>query len=66
MGNAISAVYIYLTLCALVALIGRNRKFGFWGYFFCSILLSPIIGALLVVASDSKYKQISSAPPRSG
>lgn len=38
----------------IVGLMGRNRKMGFWGYFFGSLLLTPIIGLLLVLASDSK------------
>lgn len=43
---------IYLAVCLVVALLGLNRKFGFWGYLFASIALTPGIGLLLVVASD--------------
>ena len=35
----------------LVAFLGRNRKFGFWGYFFASLLLTPLLGILFVIAS---------------
>ena len=42
--------------CILIALLGRNRKFGFWGYLFASMLMSPFIGFLLVVASDPVKK----------
>lgn len=38
----------------LVAFFGMNRKFGFWGYFFGSLLLSPFLGVILVLASDSR------------
>jgi hypothetical protein len=38
-------------LSVAVAFWGRNRRFGFWGYFFASLLLTPILGALLVIAS---------------
>lgn len=41
----------------LVGLLGRNRKFRFWGYFFASVLLTPFIGLLLVMASDPRPKQ---------
>ena len=41
-----------LVLSLIVALMGVNRKFGFWGYFFASILLTPLVGLLLVLASD--------------
>lgn len=35
-----------------VATFGQKRKFGYWGYFFASLLLTPLIGILLVIASD--------------
>ena len=47
----------WLSLSALVGVMGRRRKFGFWGYFLASILLTPLIGVLLVLASDKR-------PPR--
>jgi small-conductance mechanosensitive channel len=49
----ILAVLAYLLVAAIVGYFGRGRKFGAWGYFFASILLTPIIGLLLVLASDS-------------
>jgi hypothetical protein len=47
-------VGIYIGLCFFIALLGMNRKWGFWGYFFGSLLLSPLIGILLVLASDPR------------
>ncbi len=44
----------YLLVCYFVAFVGQRRKLGFWGYFFGSILLTPVIGILLVLASDPK------------
>jgi hypothetical protein len=44
-------VLIWLLLSLLVASIGKRRKFGFWFYFFISILLSPLLGLLLVLVS---------------
>lgn len=41
----------YLVLCLIVAYCGRYRRFGFWGYFFASLILTPLIGALLVIGS---------------
>ena len=38
----------------IVGLLGRNRRFGFWGFFFASILLTPVIGLLLVIAAGKK------------
>lgn len=50
------AVYalIYVILSILLGLMGYNRKFGFWGYFFGSLLLTPFVGILLVLASDPR------------
>lgn len=40
-----------LVLSALVGVVGRKRTMGFWGYFFASIVLTPVIGILLVLVS---------------
>lgn len=45
---------IVVILSAIVALMGINRKLGFWGYFFASMLLSPLVGLFLVLASDPR------------
>jgi len=47
-------IFIYLFLCYIIASIGKNRKFGFYAYLFLSIILTPIMGLLLVIASDKK------------
>jgi len=49
-------ILLYAVLSLAVAIFGANRKFGFWGYFFGSLLLSPILGLILVLASDKKKK----------
>lgn len=48
------SIIIYVALCALVGYVGRERKFGLLGYSVASLLLSPIIGFILVLASDKK------------
>jgi hypothetical protein len=45
---------VLFLLSLLVAWTGRERKLGFWGYFFASLLLSPLIGALLVLVSGPR------------
>jgi hypothetical protein len=42
----------YFVSALLLGVIGRRRKLGGWGYFFASLLLTPVIGLLLVMASD--------------
>lgn len=50
-----SITLIYILFCIVVAVLGRERKFGFWGYFFSSILFTPPVGLLLVIASDRRH-----------
>ena len=44
-------IILYVGFCFLVAWTGRDRRFGYWGYFFASVLLTPAIGILLVWSS---------------
>jgi hypothetical protein len=44
---------LYIALSVIVGLMGEGRKFGFWGYMFASLLLSPLIGIVLVMASEN-------------
>lgn len=45
---------LFLAAAILVGLMGRDRKMGFWGYFFASLLLTPLLGLLLVIVSGKK------------
>jgi hypothetical protein len=42
----------YVVAAWVIGILGRNRRFGFWGYFFASLLLTPLIGILLYLATD--------------
>ena len=44
-------VTVWTVLSLLIAAAGRRFRFGFWGYFFGSILLTPILGLLLLLAA---------------
>jgi hypothetical protein len=51
------AIVILIVLASLIiATLGKYRKMGFWGYFFASLLLTPLIGLLLLFASDPSPK----------
>jgi hypothetical protein len=50
--------FIYIASAILIAYVGKDRKFGFWGYFFASLLFTPFIGILLVLASDKKKTDV--------
>lgn len=55
-------VLAYIILSFIIALIGVNKKFGFCGYFFCSLFLTPLIGALVLLASDERPKPVTKCP----
>lgn len=46
----------YIGLCIILGILGRDRKMGAWGYFFGSVVLTPLIGLLLLMASDPKKR----------
>jgi len=41
-------VALYLALCLMAGFLGRKRRIGFWGFFFSSILFTPLIGLLYI------------------
>lgn len=48
---------LYVLGSLLVAVVGRHRKWGFWGYFWASLLMSPVLGALFVLAGDPQPRR---------
>lgn len=54
-------IITWLILCIILGSVGSNRKIGFWGAFFLSLLLSPLIGLIITLASktreDEKYEK---------
>lgn len=55
-------ILAYIGVCFFIAAIGVNRKFGYWGYFFCSFFLTPVVGAIILLASDRRPKKFSKCP----
>ena len=45
---------LYVLLCILVGYLGRKREIGFAGFFILSILLSPLITALILLISGQR------------
>ncbi|BBA33886.1 uncharacterized protein sS8_1932 [Methylocaldum marinum] len=52
--NHFVIILLYIVLCLAVALFGRRRKWGFWGYLWSSVLFTPLLGLLFLLASDPK------------
>jgi Zn-dependent protease len=45
--------FAYLFLCLVLAYFGRRRAMGFWGMFFGSIVMTPIIGFLILILTSN-------------
>jgi hypothetical protein len=56
------AAIAYIVFSLIIAILGTDRKFGFWGYFFCSLLLSPAIGLIILLASDKRKPNPGAEP----
>jgi hypothetical protein len=46
-----SIIVPWILFSIIVGFLGRRLRFGFWGYFFVSILLTPVIGLLMLIAA---------------
>ena len=43
---------LYVALCWVLAYLGRHAKFSFWGNFWVSIIFTPAIGIIVLLAQD--------------
>jgi hypothetical protein len=48
---------VWLWLSFIIGFFGTDKKIGYWGAFTVSLFLSPIIGLLVVLYSNSKTNQ---------
>ncbi|MBW8727323.1 MAG: hypothetical protein JF625_19520 [Inquilinus limosus] len=48
-------ILIYLGLCIVVGLAGRNRSIGFVGYVVLSLLLTPIVPLLFLLVTQKRF-----------
>lgn len=45
--------FIWIVGCVIAGFIGSERSIGFWGAFFLSLVLSPLIGIIASLVSKS-------------
>lgn len=59
--NKMGIFFGWIIFSFVVGAIGSSRKIGFWGAFFLSLLLSPILGLIITLVSkneeDEAYKE---------
>ena len=46
--------YIYFMASVLVGFLGRNRMIGFLGFFIVSVLITPVLSALVLALTSTK------------
>lgn len=54
MNHYFFTLVLYVLLCVAMGYIGRDKKFRFWGNFFVSLLLTPIVGVVCFFAQTDK------------
>jgi hypothetical protein len=54
MSAIIASILPIALVAALIGYLGKDRKFGFWGNFFVSLILTPVIGLLVFFAQSPK------------
>jgi biotin transporter BioY len=47
----------WIVASLVIGLLGKNRKFGFCGNFLLSFIFSPLVGLIILLASDKKMKK---------
>lgn len=45
---------IYFFVSLFIGMLGNNKTMGFWGYFFGSLIFTPLVGIILVIVSSPK------------
>lgn len=47
----------YVILALIVALLGRNKQVGFWGFLVLSLVMTPFLtGFFLIITRDRKVR----------
>lgn len=41
-------ILLYLVLSLVAGIVGRNRRIGFWGFFFASVIFTPFVSLLFL------------------
>jgi hypothetical protein len=44
----------YLALCLVAGIAGRNRRIGFWGFLFSSVIFTPFVSLLFLYFSTPR------------
>ncbi len=56
-------IIFYVAACWLIGYLGRDGKFTFYGNFWVSVILTPFIGVLVLLAQDNRKKEVQVQDP---
>lgn len=48
----------WIVLSLLVGLFGRDRAFGFWGWFLFAFLFSPLLAVVMLLLAGPSYRRL--------
>lgn len=51
---ALFGILVWLGAAYIIGQLGRNKRFGFLGNFLISFIFSPVVGVLVLLASDDR------------
>lgn len=54
-------IVLWIFLSWVIAMFGRHKRLGFFGNFLVSFLFSPLVGVIVLMASDDR---LPPRPPR--
>ena len=60
----LNLILLYLILSGLAGFFGRNRRIGFWGFFFLSIILTPVLSLIFIFAAAPVRHHHAAAPAK--
>ena len=49
-------VFGYLALCLVAGVVGQERRLGFWGFVFLSVLVTPFISLMFLYFASMRKK----------
>jgi hypothetical protein len=51
------SMLIWLAAAWIIGQLGRNKRFGFLGNFLIAFIFSPVVGVLVLLASDDRRQR---------
>lgn len=53
----IAPVLVWIFASWIIGLLGRHKRYGYFGNFLISFIFSPIVGLIVILASDDRRRR---------